>query len=116
MPSFQNPDGSFFEEATGDPIMVVTNPTSPVKMGQGNRSLYVNNPPATLAIWLPNVDTNSPGIGNTVTIGFSAAPTTLTWADARGNAVTGPNAATSAASAPIFRWIRAPVNAWKFWK
>lgn len=117
MPSFMNPDGSFFEEATGDPIMVV-NPASgaTVVIPQNTRSLFVNNAGtlAALTIRLPRVPVQGYS-DNTVNIGFKSAVTAVTWQDASGAAVTGPAGGTINA-APIFRWVGRPVNGWVFWK
>ena len=117
MPSFQNPDGSFFEEATGDPIMVVAPLTgATVTIPQNTRSLYINNAAglAALTIKLPRVPPKGQ-TDNTVNIGFRSAVTAVTWQDASGVAVTGPSTGTINA-APIFRWVDSTVNSWVWWK
>jgi hypothetical protein len=88
MPSFQNADTSFFAEATGNPVRVVTPLTgATVVMAVTERSLYVK-PAATIAaltIKLPNIGTP----GQVVSFGFSQIVTTLTVQSASGGATLG---------------------------
>ena len=105
MPSFANPNTSFFNETYGGPVMLVEDPPvgSVIRMGFGDRLVFVNAAMlASLTIRLP------PGVemGEMVEIGFETGVADLTLLDAEGDTIaSAPNAAVGPGAAIHMRFV-----------
>ncbi len=111
--SYQNPSGSFKNEAHGGPVTVV-NPASgaTIRLQANQVDLYVINGAAlaALTVLLPQVQ-----YGQKVEIGSQSAITALTIQDRMGNAIaTAPTAGTAGQSVTM-RYLGAG-NGWVRWK
>lgn len=101
MASFSNPDGSFFGEAGGVPVLVVnpgTVASLSVTLGWRDRALFVANSGTTLG----TLDVKLPmtvEYGEKVEIGVGANVGTLSVTDGFGNAVSGAPTSINAGSA-----------------
>jgi hypothetical protein len=114
MPSFLNPDGSFFNESSGGPIMVSSNPASgsTIKMGADDRHLFVNaSLLSSLTIWLPR------GVepGDVVDLCFETGVTSLFVRDGAGVIVpSAPNIADGPGAAISMKYI-SDAYGWFYW-
>lgn len=115
MPSYLNPDGSFFNESSGGPIMVSSNPSSGsiIKMGSDDRVLFVNASllPA-LTVWLPRGCDS----GELVELCFETGVTTLSIRDGFGVVVTSAPASADGPGATIHMKYINDDYGWFYWK
>jgi hypothetical protein len=110
--SFQNPDGTFFDEAGTGPVTTVVPVTgATIAMTSGQNSLFVKpvGTIAALTIKMPP----GPVSGQAVTIGFNQIVTALTLQDAGGNAITG---AASAGAVGVSTELRFLGGSWVKWR
>lgn len=114
MPSFINPDTSFFNETYGGPILVIPDPDvgAVIRMGSRDRLLFVNTVMLSeLTVYLP------PGIepGEMVELGFETGVANLTLLDASGGfIVSAPIAAVGPGAAIHMRYV-SPEYGWIWW-
>lgn len=113
MPTYQNPDGSFFCETFGGPITLVADPAdaSVVKMDVTSRSLFVNaSLMPSLTVWLPPVEP-----GEKVELCFETGVTALLICDSVGAIVTSAPTSSSGPGASIIMRFISRDYGWFFW-
>ncbi len=111
--SFQNPSGSFRNEAHGGPVTVITPVTGAViKMAANQVDLYVANAAAlaALTVQLPQVL-----FGTKVELSFQSAVTALTVVDRFGNAIPNSPTAGVAQTAIVMRYLGRSTG-WVRWR
>ena len=109
MPSFQNPDGSAFNETFPLPVVSVPTTGNTVAMAFGNRYLFIN-PAGTLSALTVLLPPN-PFVGMPVDIISSQIVTTLTLQDSGGNAITHAASALAVYTKTSVRYI-SPAIGW----
>jgi hypothetical protein len=114
--TFQNPDGSFFNQESGMPPRTVVPATgNTITMGVGESVLYVN-PAGTIAALTVKLPPG-PRPGDTVEIGFRQIVTALTLQDAAAGAITGAATAGAVGVAAQLRFVAiAGVGTWVRWR
>lgn len=114
MPTFLNPDGSFFNETSGGPVLLAQNPASAstIKMRAVDRVLFVNaGLMGSLSVWLP------PGVepGENVDLCFETGVTTLAVNDSDGVLVPSAPTTNSGPGAAITMKYVGKEYGWFFW-
>jgi hypothetical protein len=112
MPSFQNPDGSFFNETFGGPILFVQDPDAVVKMRQEDRYLFVNaSLLASLTVWLPG----GAQPGEKVELCFETGVTVLSLRDSAGEVIASAPVSVAGPGAAITMRFISKDYGWFFW-
>lgn len=109
MPSFENPDGTFFNESGGTPPVVKVPLTGDtITMKSSERSLYINAAGvlAALTVKLPM----RPERGEFVEIGTAFGVTALTVQDGFGNAVSGAPTSLVPGASILMKYINSTIK------
>jgi hypothetical protein len=115
MPSFQNPDTTFFAESSGGPVFVSVSPASgsTIKMDAADRVLFVNaSLLAALTVWLPK----GCEPGELVELCFETGITSLSIRDGFGVVVTSAPTTADGPGATIHMKYVSKAYGWFYWK
>ena len=114
MPSFTNPDTTFFPEAAGQPVRVITNPGSgtTVQLNWTDRAVYISlsGTLAALTVKMPR----AAQAGQTVELLANYAITTLTLQTSTGGAIAGAPTTLAVSTLARTRFVNSTVG-WIDW-